>query len=342
MDRFGIGKIGLTGFGVGEFCLPVFGAGRSKYKDDLPQPSIYYDFSTKDNNSEDKAVATDLSGNGLNGTLNNFAFALGSGYGEYTVDFTLWKGTGTTSDSVSIIKDAGINKGFALIYYNQMTSDIPSYSVRITGLNSGEILFYYRDSEGVEKHISYIKDGVYTLPICYKEGAQGSSSGFTINSTDKITITQLPSAYEGSLVFDGVDDYIFIPNITKGYKTVFMDVVPQHIGDMLYDQRQEGQGDTFAIYAQENTIAYNSRNSGVTYINGVLNVNATTNSLLDKRQVITALNDNVINHNLNYIGCSISKLYFSKMALYKFLAFEDYLSEAQIKAVINKYNLNKI
>lgn len=139
--------------------------------------------------------------------LKNFAYALNSGFGEYAVDFTLWKGTGTTSDSVSIIKEAGRNQGFALIYYSQMTSDIPSYSIKITGLNSGEILFYYRNSEGVEKQNSYTKDGVYTLPICYKEGTGGASSGFTIKTTDKITITQLPTAYEGALVFDGVDDY---------------------------------------------------------------------------------------------------------------------------------------
>lgn len=145
--------------------------------------------------------------------LKDFAYALNSGFGEYAVDFTLWKGTGTTSDSVSIIKEAGRNQGFALIYYSQMTSDIPSYSIKITGLNSGQILFYYRNSEGVEKQNSYTKDGVYTLPICYKEGTGGTSSGFTIKTTDKITITQLPTAYEGALVFDGVDDYALCNNL---------------------------------------------------------------------------------------------------------------------------------
>lgn len=36
---------------------------------------------------------------------------------------------------------------------------------------------------------------------------KGTSAGFTINSVNNITITQLPSAYGGALVFDGVDDY---------------------------------------------------------------------------------------------------------------------------------------
>lgn len=88
-----------------------------------------------------------------------------------------------------------------------MESDIPSYSIEIKGLDSGQILYYYRNNEGLEKHVTYNKDGIYELPICYKEGEKGISAGFTINSVNNITITQLPSAYEGALVFDGVDDY---------------------------------------------------------------------------------------------------------------------------------------
>lgn len=164
--------------------------------------------------------------------LKNFAYALNSGFGEYAVDFTLWKGTGTTSDSVSIIKEAGI-QGLAVIYYNQMTSDIPSFSIKITGLNSGEILFYYRNSEGLEKHNTYTKDGVYTLPNCYKEGTGGVSSGFTIKTTDKITITQLPTAYEGALVFDGVDDWceaVPLPLLTD-YTVICRRVIEQKQGE---------------------------------------------------------------------------------------------------------------
>lgn len=139
--------------------------------------------------------------------LKNFAYALNSGFGEYAVDFTLLKGTGTTSDSISIYKEAGVNKGFATIAYNQLESNIPSYSIEIKGLASGQVLYYYRNNEGLEKNVSYNRDGIYKTPMCYKEGTQGTSVGFTINTVDEITITQLPSAYEDALVFDGVDDY---------------------------------------------------------------------------------------------------------------------------------------
>lgn len=139
--------------------------------------------------------------------LKNFAYSLSSGFGKYTVDFTKYTGSNTTSNSISIYKEAGIDKGFATIGYRQLESDIPSYSIEIKGLDSGQILYYYRNNEGLEKNVTYNKDGIYELPICYKEGEKGISAGFTINSVNNITITQLPSAYEGALVFDGVDDY---------------------------------------------------------------------------------------------------------------------------------------
>lgn len=145
--------------------------------------------------------------------LKNFAYALNSGFGKYKVDFTKYTGSNTTSNSISIYKEAGIDKGFATIAYSQLESDIPSYSIEIKGLDSGQILYYYRNNEGLEKNVTYNKDGIYELPICYKEGEKGISTGFTINSINNITITQLPSAYEGALVFDGVDDYGICNNL---------------------------------------------------------------------------------------------------------------------------------
>lgn len=139
--------------------------------------------------------------------LKNFIYSLSSGFGKYTVDFTKYTGSNTTSNSISIYKEAGINKGFANIVYSQLESDIPSYSIEIKGLDSGQILYYYRNNKGLEKNVTYNKDGIYELPICYKEGEKGISTGFTINSVNNVTITQLPSAYEDALVFDGVDDY---------------------------------------------------------------------------------------------------------------------------------------
>lgn len=156
-------------------------------------------------NADKPGSITGVMGNEM--ALKNFTYSLSSGFGKYTVDFTKYTGSNTTSNSISIYKEAGIDKGFATIAYSQLESDIPSYSIEIKGLDSGQILYYYRNNEGLEKNVTYNKDGIYELPICYKEGEKGISAGFTINSVNNITITQLPSAYEGALVFDGVDDY---------------------------------------------------------------------------------------------------------------------------------------
>jgi hypothetical protein len=162
-------------------------------------------------NNDKPSSIRGVKGNDL--ALKNFAYSLSSGFGKYTVDFTKYTGSNTTSNSISIYKEAGINKGFATIAYSQLESDIPSYSIEIKGLDSGQILYYYRNNEGLEKNVTYNKDGIYELPICYKEGEKGISAGFTINSVNNITITQLPSAYEGALVFDGVDDYGICNNL---------------------------------------------------------------------------------------------------------------------------------
>lgn len=193
--------INLGAVVLGEWLLPEGEPSGPSFHQSLVDAWFMSGLSNNDKPSSIRGVK----GNEM--VLKNFAYALNSGFGKYKVDFTKYTGSNTTSNSISIHKEAGINKGYATIAYSQLESDIPSYSIEIKGLNSGQILYYYRNNEGLEKNISYNKDGIYTLPLCYKEGTSGITAGFTINTVDVVTITQLPSAYEGALVFDGVDDY---------------------------------------------------------------------------------------------------------------------------------------
>lgn len=101
-------------------------------------------------NADKPGSITGVKGNEM--VLKNFAYSLSSGFGKYTVDFTKYTGSNTTSNSISIYKEAGIDKGFATIAYSQLESDIPSYSIEIKGLDSGQILYYYRNNEGLEKN----------------------------------------------------------------------------------------------------------------------------------------------------------------------------------------------
>lgn len=197
--------------------------------------------------------------------LKNFAYALNSGFGKYKVDFTKYTGSNTTSNSISIHKEAGINKGYATITYSQLESDIPSYSIEIKGLNSGQILYYYRNNEGLEKNISYNKDGIYTLPLCYKEGTSGITAGFTINTVDVVTITQLPSAYEGALVFDGVDDYGICNNlpILTDYTVICRRVIENDTNVVASKSIVAGNGAFIFEYANNATYSFSEYTSGL-------------------------------------------------------------------------------
>jgi hypothetical protein len=197
--------------------------------------------------------------------LKNFAYALNSGFGKYKVDFTKYTGSNTTSNSISIHKEAGINKGYATIAYSQLESDIPSYSIEIKGLNSGQILYYYRNNEGLEKNISYNKDGIYTLPLCYKEGTSGITAGFTINTVDVVTITQLPSAYEGALVFDGVDDYGICTGlpILNDYTVICRRVIENDTNVVASKSIVAGNGAFIFEYANNATYSFSEYTSGL-------------------------------------------------------------------------------
>lgn len=214
-------------------------------------------------NADKPSSIRGVKGNDL--ALKNFAYSLSSGFGKYTVDFTKYTGSNTTSNSISIYKEAGIDKGFATIAYSQLESDIPSYSIEIKGLDSGQILYYYRNNEGLEKNVTYNKDGIYELPICYKEGEKGISAGFTINSVNNITITQLPSAYEDALVFDGVDDYGICTGlpILDDYTVICRRVIENNTNVVASKSIVAGNGAFIFEYANNATYSFNEYTSGL-------------------------------------------------------------------------------
>lgn len=145
---------------------------------------------------------------------------------------------------------------------------------------------------------------------------------------------------DGSYQFDGVDDFVAIPTLSGGGKQVLMKVNWQKDGVILYDQR--GNNDEFAIYAYDEVkkdIAYNSRNNGKTYIDGILNKNIKSSELKGLLHNITIINPlnlgiskkiPVIGANSNYNG------FFAQMALFDFMLFDDISTDDKIKQ-LNEY-----
>lgn len=147
---------------------------------------------------------------------------------------------------------------------------------------------------------------------------------------------------DSAFVFDGVDDYAIMKNVKKGFKTVFMEVIPsltKERGGFIYDQRVGRT--SFGINIFMNVIAYNSYNwDGVTYINGKLNTTIKGSEVYLKHQVITIVNGTDLEPQKVVIGGDIGLAgYFSNMALYKLIGFYDELTPLQIEKVINDYKL---
>lgn len=154
---------------------------------------------------------------------------------------------------------------------------------------------------------------------------------------------------DGSYQFDGVNDHVTIPTVTGGGKQVFMKINnnDDRLGRMIYDQRSPSSGtglySDFAIYTNEDTtssiIAYQSRLSGNTYIDGILNTNITCKDLQGVLQNITITCDIVKPNNgvVPYIGTGgYDKNIYGKFALYDYILFDNISTDDKIKE-LNEY-----
>lgn len=144
---------------------------------------------------------------------------------------------------------------------------------------------------------------------------------------------------DGAFVFDGVDDYAIMKNVEKGFKTVFIDVIPsltKNKGGFMFNQVIPPN---IGICSSLEQIAYNQYNKGgETYINGKLNTTKKGKEVYLNRQIITMVNGNVTNPREVTIDVK-DPVYMSNMALYKLIGFYDELTPLQIEKVINDYKL---
>lgn len=141
---------------------------------------------------------------------------------------------------------------------------------------------------------------------------------------------------DGSYQFDGVDDFVTIPTLSKGGKQVLMKVNWSTLNGFIYDQRPASGDKTFGIYTQGDVIAYSQHNNGNTYIDGIINNNIIGSNLSKITHNIVATCD-VDNSITPSIGKrSYSNSYFAQMALYVFMLFDEISTDDKIKE-LNTY-----
>lgn len=154
-------------------------------------------------------VWKDLTGNGHDLQMKNFAWKGMSGVGGYKFDFLLNEWT-TSNEQISEKYSYKIvinNKQNSVQLINN--SRHIKITLKITGIEINKSIFRVYDNAGMEHKQDYTKDGIYEIDYTANEGANRIYfyvvDGNMGQLENPITIEQLP-LYPGFILGDGVDD----------------------------------------------------------------------------------------------------------------------------------------
>lgn len=237
----------------------------------------------------------DFSGNNRRLKLNNFLFAAMSGVGGYDISSTNIlpdRANVTVTDNrvIHITKKLSTTDNMVNIV---PANSNPTHKFKVTGLSDGRQVSLVNRNGGFYT----FDNGEHEVTLTYPEGTTSlyNAIGVTGDIGDMdVTIEFIPR-YPNALVTDGVDDYGQIQNLQHGVKVLFTTINPFVDGKSIYDQRlNTTEPWLFAVFNDKGSIAYNSRNSnGKTYIDGTLNESTIVSALLNKKQIITIVNNDV-------------------------------------------------
>ena len=232
----------------------------------------------KTNEDEDRATIANITGNGNDLVLSNFAFSGNSGYGEYAYNFndTSWISIpdyGVISDKTS--KSFNI-KSFVLadypVLYTAVNKDSSIKKVKIKVTNS--IPGFYFGNKPANQIIDLSTDGIYEIPS-YNSPNDVTQYGFrcsNVNDSCNITIEQIPE-YEGYLVTDGVDDKITSSTFKMGNDWTV-------IGD--WELINTGKKDNAGIVKFNSIVIYN-------YNPILINIKNGRNNLIPDQNTVNAI-----------------------------------------------------
>lgn len=268
----------------------------------------------------------DFSGNNRPLKLNNFLFAAMSGVGGYTLNAKSYHNRSNsivgTFDDYSIEVTAKVTDILGIVWTENGVGDShsvavgatltrPAFTITVEGMPD-DLKWGMYESEVADKGNGTFEIPAYTYTN-NTETVQTKFIGITFSQDtfDNVDIKfTFQPLYPNALVTDGVDDYGQVQNLSQGVKMLFMSFNIFSINKFIYDQRYDSaEPFLFAINNANNSIAYNYRNSnGTTYIDGTLNESTVCQELLNKRHIITIVNNNVTSSK------SKTPLFFRNMA----------------------------
>lgn len=240
----------------------------------------------------------DHSGNNRPLKLNNFLFAAMSGVGGYETNFSdnsIWTSLPQRGNIINNHTYNPMLKGSSSGLHTATGSVKVKFKATVTGMKSGYRL-EFGSGDVAPSDKSIYEDGEYEFgsgDVAVPYGFKLYADDYSNPNTD--VIIELKEVYPNALVTDGVDDYGVVENLQQGVKVLFVTINPFVDGKFIYDQRlNTTEPWLFAVFNDKGSIAYNSRNSnGKTYIDGTLNESTIVSALLNKKQIITIVNNGV-------------------------------------------------
>lgn len=288
----------------------------------------------------------DFSGNNRPLKLNNFLFSPMSGVGGYTLNAKSYHNrsnimVGTFGD-YSIEITAKVDKVLGIAWTENGVGDSnsvavgatltrPAFTITVEGMPD-DLKWGIYESGGANKGNGTFKIPAYTYTN-NTETVQTKFIGLTFSQAtfDNVDIKfTFQPHYPNALVTDGVDDYGQVQNLQQGVKMLFYTCNNFKLYQMLYDQRKVMYDNVtssyFSIFTGPNTIAYNARNvDGKTYIDGVLNETTTVDNLLEKKTIITIVNNSVDSEKTGrpfFFSKYDNSGYFANLAFYNSIGFD--------------------
>lgn len=175
----------------------------------------------KSNSDEDRGTIKNLTGNGNDLVLSNFAFAGESGYGLYKYDFKTFNYAGPSIQSTKYSDKFVVDKANASQVNVIISSSQFKCKVKVSGLSKSisleEVSFVkIYDSANISNGTELLSDGIYDIDINSSSNiylfvrSRGTIDNPTVLQSPVI-IEQIPD-YEGYLVTDGVDDFVASSN----------------------------------------------------------------------------------------------------------------------------------
>lgn len=260
--------------------------------------------------------------------LKNFAYALNSGFGEYATDFNSWSEASGGAEFTRTSESVHITNVISQARFLYKSSNI-TLKIKVSGTTDN----LYPSIKYGDIWLDCKTDGIYSI-----ENTDNKEINFVVRSgigSCNITITQLPTAYEGALVFDGVDDYGICTGlpILDDYTVICKREIITKKNSSVASKRTFGSAWNGA-FTFERQDSKNNNNFAVNY--GIENkVSLIQNSI--SYQTASSYNGNAINRGTAkdtdqlFLGCSLLNIEFSNCAIYYFALYNKSLTPEEIE-----------